>query len=113
MTCQDVEPAFALRLRLTGLCNQCGLCCTTADGLRCEHLATTFRPVGEALATSCRVYGQRRHFMPIHMLDAAGVPRRDAFCAGAGSAAEAQVILDRGVGRGCSLTPILKEAPDA
>lgn len=88
--------------RLTGLCNQCGLCCEL-DGLRCIHLIV--KPglkVGEAGATYCRVYASRFDRMLIPMVNTDGVIVDIKTC-GKDSRAEAEAIVERGIGKGCSL----------
>lgn len=114
-----------LMLRLEGECNRCGLCCTaetdTGETVYCEHLR--FMPVqsllpgmpaemslGQPGATHCSIYADRVDGMPIRMLNAKGEFRIMGNCftlvgePDANSPRETQVILSRGVGRGCSLT---------
>jgi hypothetical protein len=96
---------MALTFRLVGECNMCGGCCTTASMghvFVCEHLATTFAPIGIPLATSCRVYGERVDGMPITMHAASGLTLQGT--CGKDSAREVAAIMQRGFGQGCSLT---------
>lgn len=96
--------AFFQHVKLAGTCNLCGKCCTQQrDGetYSCQHLVQTMRSVGEPLATTCRVYGQRVDGMPITLLAPSG-NQLSGVCA-KGTVAEAAAILPY-VGRGCSLT---------
>lgn len=91
---------------LSGACNRCGLCCTAeSEGrlLVCEFLSWP-GTIGQSWATRCRVYEARVDGLPIRMLDATtGAFVVDATCA-KDSAVEELVIIQRGIGRGCSLT---------
>lgn len=49
--------------RITGICNQCGLCCYIGR-YKCENLEVTGF-IGMANATRCKVYEKRFNNMPI------------------------------------------------
>ena len=91
--------------RLVGACNRCGLFCTgDREGRRivCEHLAS-LGPLGRPDASRCLLYGARWDGMPIRMMDeATGAFAVWATCA-KDSEIETRVILERGIGQGCSL----------
>lgn len=99
------------RLELEGECNRCGLCCSIVhEGKRlvCEHLQAVVyggavRPIGSPEASRCKVYEQRVDGMTVRMLDASGTVRLVGPC-GKDSAQEDHMILDSGIGKGCSLT---------
>jgi len=88
-------------IKLTGTCNQCGLCCYSPEGFKCLNLEVVKVP-GQPEATRCRVYDKRYDGMPIVMQQpgtgdiAGGVCALDSF-------AETMTILETGIGKGCSL----------
>ena len=99
--------------RLTGTCNRCGLCCQyeARDGsglVRCGYLAVDdgaagLDPIGTAGATQCLMHALRVDGMPIPMFYVRDMrPYGWRQCA-KDSAAEDAIIIDRGIGRGCSL----------
>jgi hypothetical protein len=104
-------PPRIARLELVGACNRCGLCCSIVhEGRRlvCEHLRARLAdnriPVlGMPEASWCGVYEQREDGMMVSMLDASGTVRLVGPC-GKDSAQEDHMILDSGIGKGCSLT---------
>ena len=101
----------ALRLPLLGTCNQCGLCCTAeVNGqlVVCQHLKAVIaggrvKPLGTPEASRCGVYERRVDGMRIAMVNGRGEAVIEATCC-KDSWSEDQVILERGLGRGCSLT---------
>ena len=103
---QILAPTCTPAVVLKGVCNGCGLCCTSReDGrlLRCEHLMQD-KAFGTPEATWCRTYRTRVDGMPIRMLDwATGAEIRMATCA-KDSDPETFTIIERGLGKGCSLT---------
>ena len=114
-----VQPAHIplyYRLTLEGECSRCGLCCSfTQDGQRlfCEYLDIN-DDLGQPMATSCRIWSDRTVNMPIRMINEHGDIIRDidagtTCCSGTPN--ETRIILDRGIGRGCSLTVRLTESP--
>lgn len=88
---------------LEGTCNQCGLCCTSLDGFRCEHLELVGN-LGQPEATRCRVYGERVDGMAIRMVRRKTGEERASRC-WQGSPGETLAIVLRGLGKGCSLVP--------
>ena len=94
------------QFRLAGECNQCGLCCIIGD-LRCINLIMTGKP-GEPMATKCAVYATRYSGMPILLLDAAGRIVAQAAC-GKDDVNDARAIIQRGLGKGCSLDLVVEE----
>jgi hypothetical protein len=99
------------RLELEGTCNRCGLCCAVMhEGRRlvCEHLRARVTDnrmplLGAPEASWCGVYEQRVDGMLVRMLDASGTARLVGPC-GKDSAQEDHMILETGIGKGCSLT---------
>lgn len=89
--------------KLIGLCNQCGHCCMVGE-LRCENLILTGTP-GEPMASACSIYTTRYPGMPILMFDKQGRIGAEMMC-GVGMPAETDAILERGIGKGCSLTVV-------
>ena len=91
---------------LQGECNRCGLCCAgTWNGRpwRCANLKMV-GPMGEPYATMCEVYTERYDAMPI-----TGVDMETGAVIGWGhcylnSRTEDLAIIQKGVGKGCSLT---------
>jgi len=107
--------AVGERIAWRGTCNRCGLCCVTeheGQRLTCEFLRARIQlrehggpsivMLGQPEASWCGVYDGRVDGMPIRMLDGHGQARLLGRC-GLNSAMEDTVILERGVGRGCSL----------
>jgi hypothetical protein len=100
-----------LRLELQGTCNRCGLCCVMqheGQQLVCEHLKAVVTKNGVQLlgtpdASWCGVYERRVSGMPIRMRDASGTTRRVLACYH-NTWEEDQVIAERGLGKGCSLS---------
>jgi len=90
-----------MALKLTGTCNKCGLCCYSPEGFKCLNLEVVKVP-GQPDGTRCRVYAKRYDGMPIVMQQrgtgdiTGGVCRKDSFD-------ETMVILETGIGKGCSL----------
>lgn len=93
-------------IRLVGECNQCGLCCFIGE-LRCINLIVTGE-VGQLMATKCAVHGMRYPGMPIIMVDPQGRIGMETIC-GKDDADEAFVIIQRGIGKGCSLDLVVEE----
>lgn len=91
---------------LVGECHQCGLCCCMEEGgrtVRCANLVVERGSVGVPGATRCSAYAERYNGMPIPLVDVStGFLSRWSQC-GKDSPEEVQVILARGIGRGCSL----------
>lgn len=87
------------RMKLVGVCNQCGLCCTKGDA-RCANLVTVGR-VGEPGATRCGAYAWRFEGMPVYAIDAQGVVVHQGRCR-KDSAGETAAIAPW-IGKGCSL----------
>ena len=83
-------------MRLVGECNRCGACYRDRDGYACLHLL----PDGDR--TRCEVYDRRYDGMPIVLIAPDGLSMRGGTCA-KDSPAEARAIVERGIGRGCSL----------
>jgi hypothetical protein len=103
---------------LSGDCNRCGLCCTTeVNGhvFVCQYLraeidaAYKTKPLGTPGASRCGAYENRRDGMPITLRNFAG-DTIHAQC-GKNSWAETKTILERGIGRGCSMTVNRAEVP--
>lgn len=90
-----------MELKLSGQCNLCGLCCFVGN-LRCENLEILTFP-GMPFSTRCRVYAKRYDMMPIRMLNSSGEAVGEASCAGAGTPLETLEIMQKGIGKGCSL----------
>ena len=89
-------------MRLTGKCNCCGLCCVSLLGNKCENLRVTLF-LGVPNGTYCAKYDVRYNGMPINMVDSTGaVVEVDHVCA-KDSMLETLSILQRGIGKGCSL----------
>ena len=100
----DIEHFESL---LEGTCNRCGLCCVgvAPDG-RPWHCGNLIRlgPISHPFATLCAVYDQRVDAMPIEPLDdETGRVIGTALCF-LNSRTEDLAIIEKGVGRGCSLT---------
>lgn len=97
------EPAARQSL-LTGTCSRCGLCCEI-DGFRCLNLINAPPgPIVPAILpgpTTCAVYDRRYDGMPIVLMDDKG-HAIGATC-GKGSLEEDMAIVERGVGKGCSM----------
>ncbi len=90
-------------IRLVGECNRCGICCVNQEGTDrfiCENLEMT--NLGQPNGTRCTVYDKRYNGMPILMYADDGRWVR-SLCM-KDSAEESQIILDKGIGKGCSLT---------
>jgi len=98
-----------LRIDLVGTCNQCGLCCAperNGEKWRCGYLMG--KDIGQPNATSCSRYTERYDGMPIELLGPngkvmAGTCRKD-------SVSETVAIVENGVGKGCSLIPIVRRS---
>jgi hypothetical protein len=89
---------------LEGECNKCGLCCTAQKGgvwLFCTHLLVAGQ-LGTEGATRCLAYEHRYDGMPILMRTADGKEQVFARCH-KDSAEETAVIVQKGIGKGCSL----------
>ena len=96
---------------LQGECNRCGLCCsgTVPDGRSyvCANLEVV-GPLGTPFATRCKVYAERVDGMLIVGVEpVTGAIVGTGFCY-LNSRQEDLAIINKGIGRGCSLT--LKEA---
>ena len=87
-------------MKLEGLCNCCGLCCVR-DELRCEYLEV-IGEIGQPEATRCRVWPVKYNRMPIRMLNKDGQAVEESVCY-VESLDEKMAILERGIGKGCSL----------
>ena len=91
---------------LVGDCNRCGVCCEVESygmTLRCENLEV-HGSIGQPWVSRCRAYQTRYDGMPIQLYDIrTGRLIRNSICAH-NSRAETEAILDRGIGRGCSLS---------
>lgn len=94
-----------MTVRLSGLCNRCGLCCFDGE-LRCQNLIVIGKP-GEPLATACSRHGSRYNGMPITMFDPEGRSYDGYFCHN--DDLETAVIIERGIGKGCSLEVVRDE----
>ncbi len=94
-------------IRLVGECNQCGLCCFIGE-LRCINLIVTGE-VGQPMATACAVHKSRYPGMKILMVSPSGSIGMETIC-GKDDADEAFVIIQRGIGKGCSLDLVVEEA---
>ncbi len=88
------------QIRLVGDCNRCGLCCLPF-GYRCINLIIS-KPLGEPQATKCAVYSHRWDGMPIMLLDTEGNIVGHSKCH-KGCPMEIEAILEKGIGRGCSM----------
>lgn len=102
----EVGPArssgLGLLMALKGDCNRCGLCCRSGD-FRCINLIVTGEP-GQPFATKCGVHSRRYDGLPIVMVNSEGkIHEGDFYCAH-GSPKETETIIERGIGKGCSLT---------
>lgn len=87
---------------LTGLCNQCGLCCQIGE-YQCMYLVVADGlKIGDPAATFCAAYARRYDRMPIVMFNGDGTKFFPTVCA-TGSQAEEDGIVERGIGKGCSL----------
>jgi hypothetical protein len=86
---------------LVGTCNRCGLCCFVGP-YRCSHLILA-GPPGSPEASACGVYLVRRDRMPIELINDAGDVVGTATCA-KNSPEDVLNILEKGIGKGCSLT---------
>lgn len=86
-------------MRLTGTCNQCGLCCLEGSA-RCINLEI-LAPLGTPGATRCKVYKERYPGLPIVMIDNGKIVAIAA-CAH-GSSMDDEIIIQKGIGKGCSL----------
>lgn len=98
------------RLDLQGTCNRCGACCVVEEGghrLVCEYLKAEVpvQPLGAPMASRCGAYEYRSHLRPIQirMRDAHGTVRLVGQCF-KDTWQEDHAIVERGMGRGCSLT---------
>ena len=90
-------------ITLKGKCNHCGLCCFSKDrSLKCENLGFGAGAIGLPNAYYCKVYDRRIDNMPINMIDKDGTSYGGYVCA-KDSQRETFVILERGIGKGCSL----------
>ena len=87
-------------IKLVGECNRCGLCCFAGE-FRCQNLIVTGKP-GEPMATACAVHRSRTPGMFILFFDSQGRVAADGVC-GHNTPAEPLVIIERGIGKGCSL----------
>ena len=97
MACNELDSDVVL----TGECNLCGLCCVGGPLTRCENLIV-IGILGRPRATACSAYDVRYDGMPIAMRDAAGTTIARAACH-KGCGDEAEAIVAKGLGRGCSL----------
>ena len=89
-------------VRLTGVCNQCGVCCITRDG-PCEMLEVT-RELGAPYAARCKVYDKRYNGMPITIIAPDGSRVEKKYYCAKDSVAEMKVVIERGIMLGkCSL----------
>ena len=86
--------------RLEGQCNHCGLCCMVTglrgEQLRCGNLSSD---------NKCKVYETRYNEMPILLIGPGGVLAGVSTCA-KDTEEETQLIIHKGIGRGCSLEVI-------
>ncbi len=84
---------------LVGICNQCGLCCM--DGRdRCINLE--IMAIG---TTRCRLYQERYNGMPIVLVSPDNIVTHVGIC-GKDSIYEDRAIIQKGIGKGCSLREI-------
>ena len=86
--------------KLIGNCNRCGLCCYVGP-YRCINLIVMGKP-GDPEATKCAVHGVRYDRMPILLLDTDGRIAGESVC-GLDSEEETESIIEKGIGKGCSL----------
>ena len=93
-----------MKVKLTGTCNQCGLCCYIGE-FRCINLIVSGKP-GEPMASKCGAYNSRYDGMPIVLVDPNGKTRM-ATCSH-GSELEDLEIFERGIGKGCSMVPVFQ-----
>src|SRR3990167_380910 len=97
-------------LSLTGTCSCCGLCCQVkyqGELLSCENLVETADGIGNPEGSYCAVWHSRTPDMPIRMLDSQGSPKLKTICC-KDSEQETQTILEKGIGRGCSLEILIR-----
>lgn len=89
---------------LAGACSRCGLCCEI-DGFRCLNLiGAPPGPIVPAILpgpTACAAYDHRYDGMPIVLMDDKG--RVVSARCGKGSLSEDMAIVERGIGKGCSM----------
>lgn len=88
-------------IKLAGTCNQCGLCCMDGDA-RCHNLRIT-GVLGTPGATTCMVYGARYAGMPVMLVSPENVVISLGECNHGDEEADNQAILEKGIGKGCSL----------
>jgi len=88
-------------IKLTGTCNQCGLCCYSPEGFKCLNLEVVKVP-GQPEATRCRVYDKRYDGMPIVMQDPTTGELYGGTCA-LDSFTETMAVIESGFGKGCTL----------
>ena len=94
---------------LTGECNQCGRCCEYGD-IVCQYL-DIHGEIGSNHATSCKVYLLRYNGMPVNGINRyTGRVVLHSVCY-KDSPGEVKTIVDRGIGKGCSLTLVNIEDP--
>ena len=89
-------------MKLVGLCNQCGLCCIDGD-LSCIHLEV-IDEIGKPKATYCKIYNKRTPQMIIFLVNKQGVIESIGNCTFANPEVEMKEIMEKGIGKGCSLT---------
>jgi len=89
-------------MNLVGECNRCGLCCQT-QGFRCLNLVGPYplSPTTQSGPTTCAVYDTRYDGMPIVKMNEEGLIIGGT--CGKNSTAEKLAIIEKGIGRGCSL----------
>ena len=92
--------------QLKGNCNRCGRCCVVyIEGRRfyCQHLRfDADSMIGLPKTAACAVYKQRYNGMPISLIEPHSRLGASGKC-GLNSQEEVDSILERGIGRGCSL----------
>lgn len=73
--------------------------------MRCAFLATVNgAPLGRPGATFCTMRRARIHYMPVPLITRQGELVAWSHCAAHGTKEETDTIIERGLGRGCSLT---------
>lgn len=91
-------------LVLEGICNKCGVCCVgihEGEQVFCENLEI-LGELGSPDATMCRIHASRVLNTPIWMLNSVGERVFETICA-KDNELETRTILEKGIGRGCSL----------
>jgi hypothetical protein len=86
---------------LVGTCNRCGLCCMMGE-FRCINLMIEGKP-GEPRASRCGRYLDRYDGLPILMVNSEGEILPGIHVCSYGSEDETLGIIERGLGKGCSL----------